>query len=65
LKVEDFTHVLPEDKPIYRKRNKILFDRIYDLAEANALAKHYEQLRNCIAEIEAQARLKYSQLKPD
>lgn len=56
--VEDFTHVLPEDKPIHRKQDKELFNKIYDLQEANKQAKYYKEFREKLAAIEELNRLK-------
>ncbi len=61
--IEDFTHVLPEDKPIHRKRNEDLFNRIYDLDEAMKRSKYYEDLRTKIEEAEERARSKFFKFK--
>lgn len=58
--VEDFTHVVPEDKPIHRKRNEELFNKIFDLEEVNKKAIHIKNLQKHIAQIELQARNKYA-----
>lgn len=59
MKVEDFTYVLPEDKPIHRKRNQELFNKIYDLDEANRRSIYFNELRKQILEAENQAKQRY------
>lgn len=55
--VEDFTHVLPEDKAVPTPKRQFA-DQVFDLAEANKSAKYFQELRKEIEAIERHARQK-------
>lgn len=52
MKVEDFTHVLPEDKITRSGAHKQLTGQIFDLVEANKAARHFREFREKVEEIE-------------
>lgn len=59
--VEDFTHVLPEDKskpPIVNR----FAEQIFDLKEANERAQYFRQLRQRMEDTERKSRERFKTL---
>jgi|GEM_PF-4344283 hypothetical protein len=59
--IEDFTHVLPEDKPIHRKQKRHFMAQVFDLAEANRRARYFQEVREKAERVEKQAKMNMEQ----
>lgn len=60
--VEDFTHVLPEDKSKPKITNRFA-GQIFDLKEANERSQYFRQLRQKMEDIERKSREKFKALQ--